>query len=264
MSGGGLTRRQVLGTIGLAGIAGCIGHSEPGPVPPEVSFDVDVSDAAGVSGGPEYLSVTHRGGEALAADAVRVRVGPMTAYADGGIRSGFDTASGVVDEWSDGVSEGDRVVLSTGGPLPYAREVTVSARSESEYYRRATATTPPPAVSVSAVAGRIDEEGYLTVTYEEGDPVDVADLSVSLAGTSVYRERSFTAGYGSGSAALDEWRDGLDAGDRLRVHTGESLPTGEPLEVLWVPSDRNGPWTAGETTVAGPGGLVRGRRRRHR
>ena len=212
--------------------AGCGGtDSVEQCMPPGTGFDVQYEQAA--AGGTVTVTMTER--PSLATDRIRVTVGETVAYDGGDIHEAY-AASNASDGWGEEAMEGEQLVLSTDGPLPGYRTLSVEVRSTCDSWdQRVRSETPPPPMTISATAAWIDGRTYVTIPHESGIDFSATNIEVlfpGVRGVQGYVRGSITED-ADGPDVLNEWSDDVTPGDRLRVATPESNPVDGVVSVAW-------------------------------
>lgn len=221
----GLRRRRLLATLGVTAVPGCVNPESC--MPPGTDFEVSYEQAARDA----EIVVTVTGRPSLSTDRIRMTIGETVVYDGGDIRDEYVAGANARDGWGEQASEGEQLTLSTAGPIPAFRRLSIDLLSScDDWNQRVRSETPPPPMTVSATAERIDGRTYLTVTHERGTDFDAANISVFTPGEDGYLRGTVTEA-GDGPAVIDEWSDGVSPGDRLRLVSTD--PVGEPVIVAW-------------------------------
>lgn len=221
-------------------------------MPPGTDFDVTYAQA--VTDGSIGIRIT--GPPALATDRIRVTVGETVAYDGGDIQPEYTAGADASDGWGAEAAEGEQLVLSTDGPIPGLRRLSIEVRSSCDHWdQRARSRTPPPPMTISATAERQDGTTYLTITHERGTDFDAENVRVVIPGTEGFEGylRGRISDAVDGPAVIDEWSDGVSPGDRLRLATPDPDPVGRSITVSWYGHPSGEREAIARTTIqAGP------------
>lgn len=243
----GLTRRRLLAAMGATAVSGCVNPERCSP--PTTDFDVSYEQS--VSNGAIIITMTRR--PSLATERIRVTVGETVAY-EGDIQGEYAAGSNANDGWGEEAIEGEQLILSTGGPIPGFRRLSIELQSSCDAWnRRVRSETPPPPMTISATAERINGTTYLTITHESGVEFPAENLSVSIPGTEGVQGylRGTITDPVDGPDVIDEWSDGVSSGDRLRLATPDPDPAGRPIVVDWFGHPDGEPRAIARTTIQG-------------
>lgn len=237
----GLSRRQLLAVMPLSTTPGCFDPPTPQP-PPEFLTRFERDD------GVATVSIRRTQEEPLQADRVRVTVGDTVVYSDGRIRGGYADGPATQNGWGAGIDEGAELVLSTEGYFPFRHRLRVQTRDSGGWESLHEELTPPPPVTISAALVEFDGEDYITVTHEAGVALEAEHVDVTLPGDAGFLGGEVTGGLDA-PAAVDEWSDGLEPGDRLRLLPGARNFAGQDVSLQWNGSPTGKPETIARTTV---------------
>lgn len=80
---------------------------------------------------------------------------------------------------------------------------------------------------------QIEGVAYTTITHVHGDTFDPERLVVTAGGSKVF-ERGTVSDAVVGPATIDDWSDGIEPGDRLRIANGNVATGGDSVIVYYT------------------------------